>query len=96
MHLWVRIKTDAGVTGLGKCVHGNVAAVAIIQHLAPQLVGRYPFEIDALIEEFSRGNAFDGGFSGALITALTGIEIALWDLKAKALKVPIEVRFAAS
>ncbi len=32
---------------------------------------------------------FEGGFAGALITALTGIEIALWDLKGKALEVPI-------
>ncbi len=34
-------------------------------------------------------HVFDGGFAGALITALTGIEIALWDLKGKALNAPI-------
>ncbi|HCQ00854.1 MAG TPA: hypothetical protein DIT99_09200, partial [Candidatus Latescibacteria bacterium] len=36
-----------------------------------------------------RNHVFDGGDSGALITALTGIEIALWDLKGKALGVPV-------
>jgi galactonate dehydratase len=36
-----------------------------------------------------RGHVFDGGTGGALITALTGIELALWDLKGKALKTPL-------
>ncbi|HMO56669.1 MAG TPA: acyl-CoA dehydrogenase family protein, partial [Roseiflexaceae bacterium] len=45
--------------------------------------------IDALFEELRRSYVFDGGFAGALITALTGIEIALWDLKGKALNTPI-------
>ena len=51
-------------------------------------IGRDPFAIDALFEEMRRGLVFEGGFAGALITALTGIEIALWDLKGKALKMP--------
>ena len=89
MHLWVKVETDAGITGLGECVHGGVQAIAIIQQLRPQLIGRDPFAIDAIFEEMRRNHVFDGGFSGALITALTGIEIALWDLKGKALKAPI-------
>ena len=89
MHLWVKIETDAGLTGLGECVHGGPQAIAIIQAIAPQWVGRDPMRIDALFEEFRRAYVFDGGFAGALITALTGIEIALWDLKGKALGVPI-------
>jgi len=36
-----------------------------------------------------RSHVFDGGTGGALITALTGIEIALWDLKGKALGAPV-------
>src|SRR5262245_34112230 len=36
-----------------------------------------------------RSHVFDGGVAGALITALTGIELALWDLKGKALGVPV-------
>jgi L-alanine-DL-glutamate epimerase-like enolase superfamily enzyme len=89
MHLWVRIETDLGITGLGECVHGGHQAIAIIKDLAPKLVGRDPFAVDALFEELRRGLVFEGGFSGALITALTGIEIALWDLKGKALKTPV-------
>jgi len=89
MHIWVRIETDAGITGLGECVHGGHAAIALIHEFAPRLVGRDPFAIDAIFEELRRSLVFEGGFAGALITALTGIEIALWDLKGKALKVPV-------
>ncbi|MEZ4736995.1 MAG: mandelate racemase/muconate lactonizing enzyme family protein [Caldilineaceae bacterium] len=89
MHLWVKVETDAGVTGLGECVHGGMQAIAIIQYLAPKIVGRDPFAVDAIFEEMRRGHVFDGGNAGALITALTGIEIALWDLKGKALGVPV-------
>lgn len=89
MHLWVKIETDAGVTGLGECVHGGMQAIAIIQYLTPKIVGRDPFAVDAIFEEMRRGHVFDGGNAGALITALTGIEIALWDLKGKALGVPV-------
>jgi L-alanine-DL-glutamate epimerase-like enolase superfamily enzyme len=89
MHVWVRVETDAGISGLGECVHGGAQAIAIIQQLRQHLIGRDPFQIDALFEELRRRHVFDGGFAGALITALTGIEIALWDLKGKALGVPI-------
>ena len=89
MHLWVKIETDAGVTGLGECVHGGTQAIAIIAYLEEKLIGRDPFAIDAIFEGMRRSHVFDGGSGGALITALTGIEIALWDLKGKALGVPI-------
>jgi L-alanine-DL-glutamate epimerase-like enolase superfamily enzyme len=89
MHLWVKVETDAGITGLGECVHGGMQAIAIIEYLAPKLVGRDPFAIDAIFEEMRRSHVFDGGTGGALITALTGIELALWDLKGKALNTPL-------
>ena len=33
MHLWVKITTDAGVTGLGESVHGGLQSIAIIAYL---------------------------------------------------------------
>ncbi len=89
MHLWVKVTTDAGIVGIGECVHGGHQAIAIIRNLETKLIGRDPFAIDALIEELRREHVFDGGSAGALITALTGIEIALWDVKGKALGVPV-------
>ena len=73
MHLWVRVETDAGFTGLGECVHGGTQAIAIIHYLAPKLVGRDPFAIDAIFEEMRRSHVFDGGFAGALILSLIHI-----------------------
>jgi galactonate dehydratase len=70
-------------------VHGGYQAIAIIHDLREKLIGRDPFAIDAIFEELRRGLVFEGGFAGALITALTGIEIALFDLKGKALGVPV-------
>jgi galactonate dehydratase len=89
MHLWVRVETDEGITGIGECVHGGTQAIAIIHYLRQRLIGRDPFQIDALFEELRRSHVFDGGTAGALITALTGIELALWDLKGKALGAPV-------
>jgi L-alanine-DL-glutamate epimerase-like enolase superfamily enzyme len=89
MHVWVKVETDAGVTGMGECVHGEHEAIAIIRMLEPMLVGRDPFAVDALFEDTRRHFVFQGGSAGAMITALTGIEIALWDLKGKALGVPV-------
>jgi len=89
MHVWVKVETDAGITGIGECVHGGNAAIALIKDVTPQLVGKDPFAIDALFENLRRSLVFEGGFAGAFITALTGIEIALWDLKGKALGVPV-------
>ena len=83
MHLWVRVSTDAGIVGTGECVHGGKQAIAIIQYLEEKLVGRDPFAVDAIFEDMRRSHVFDGGDAGALITALTGIEIALWDLRAR-------------
>lgn len=89
MQLWVRVETDAGVTGIGECVHGEHEAIAILKALEPALIGRDPFAIDATFEELRRKHVFQGGFAGALITALTGLEIALWDLKGKAMNAPV-------
>ena len=90
MHLWVRIETDLGITGLGECVHGGHQAIAIINELGHKLIGRDPLAVDALFEELRRGLVFEGGFAGALITALTGIEIALCDRKGKSLKSTVD------
>jgi L-alanine-DL-glutamate epimerase-like enolase superfamily enzyme len=89
MQIWIKVETDAGITGIGECVHGEEEALALIKALEPRLIGKDPFAIDALFEGLRRAHVFQGGFAGALITALTGIEIALWDLKGKALGVPV-------
>ncbi|MBM3522127.1 MAG: mandelate racemase/muconate lactonizing enzyme family protein, partial [Alphaproteobacteria bacterium] len=62
MHLWVRIETDAGITGMGECVHGGHQSIAIIKDLEQRLIGRDPFAIDAIFEGTRRSLVFEGGF----------------------------------
>src|SRR5215212_1067732 len=67
MHLWVRVETDEGITGTGECVHGGVQAIALIHELRPKLIGRDPFEIDAIFEDLRRRHVIDvdiGAYTG--------------------------------
>ena len=83
MHLWVRIETETAgiITGLAERVGWGPSGDR--HHpgaeLANKLIGRCLFAIDAIFEELRRSLLFEGGFAGALITALTPLEIALWD-----------------
>jgi galactonate dehydratase len=57
--------------------------------LKPLLVGEDPLNVDALFEKMRRRNVFNGAMAGATVTAMTGIEIALWDLAGQALGLPV-------
>ncbi len=93
-HLWqiaVRIESDAGVVGLG-CGGGGEAAVTIIQrHLRELLVGRTIEQVDdiaAIWDNLYRAT-LPYGRRGLAIMALSGIDLALWDLLARARGVPV-------
>ena len=57
--------------------------------MAEQIIGKDPRDVDAIFEGIRRSYIFRGGMSGLGISALTGIEIALWDLAGKAQGVPV-------
>ena len=61
MHLWVRIETDAGITGLGECVHGGYQAIAIIKELEERLIGRME----------TMEHRITAAFRGEIIAAMT-------------------------
>jgi galactonate dehydratase len=52
-------------------------------------VGEDPLDVDRLFEKVRRAHIFNGALAGNMVTAMTGVEIALWDLAGKALGVPI-------
>src|SRR6266540_2631308 len=89
--LLVRVDTDAGVTGWGEAfVHRIFPATraAIDTLLGPMCVGRDPTQIAALGDDLQR--ALHGvGRSGPTIYALSGIDIALWDIAGKIAGVPL-------
>jgi L-alanine-DL-glutamate epimerase-like enolase superfamily enzyme len=87
----VRVTTDQGLEGFGVTYHevGGEAVRTLIQHdMLPRLKGRDPFDNDVIWREFFA--IFRGvGRKGLMFCALSAIDIALWDLKGKALGMPI-------
>jgi len=93
----VRIHTDEGITGLGEIDSSPWVAKAIIEApashklcngLASLLVGENPLEIGRLWQKMYKGSLYFGR-RGAAIHAISGIEIALWDIAGKAAGKPI-------
>src|SRR2546427_718010 len=95
--LVVKVHTDAGIVGLGEVDSSSAVAKAIIdaplshkicRGLAECVVGQDPFEIDRLIHRMYEGSIFFGR-QGAVIQAMSGVEIALWDIVGKATERPV-------
>lgn len=86
---FVRISTDAGVVGTGECIHGGPGIQQIIAELGRLILGHDPMHVDRLYERMRRAHVFNGALAGNLVTALTGIEIALWDLVGRAVGLPV-------
>ncbi|MFC3704519.1 mandelate racemase/muconate lactonizing enzyme family protein [Devosia honganensis] len=87
--LLVKIETDEGVFGWGESgLSGREkAVVGAIEHFAQFLVGADPFRIGALWQDMYRSQYFEGG--RVLQAAISAIDIALYDIKGKALGVPV-------
>ncbi|MEO6395841.1 MAG: mandelate racemase/muconate lactonizing enzyme family protein, partial [Devosia sp.] len=87
--LIVKVETDEGLYGWGESgLSGREKAViGAIEHYAQFLVGRDAFAIGALWQEMYRSQYFEGG--RVLQAAISAIDIALHDIKGKALGVPV-------
>jgi galactonate dehydratase len=85
----VRIYTDQGLIGQGESTDAAVGTPALIRSFRPFLIGKDPLNIDAIWDELRRAGIFSGAQGGQYTTALSGLEIALWDLVGKALGLPI-------
>ena len=87
-YLLVEVETDAGLTGTGECgAWGHhEASAAAVDKFAAYLVGKDPAPIEAHWNVMHRFGHFRGA---AVCAAISGIDIALWDLKGQALGVPI-------
>jgi L-alanine-DL-glutamate epimerase-like enolase superfamily enzyme len=88
----VKIETDVGLSGLGEAYWG-VGVAELVHKAKPLLLGRDPRDINRLVEIMIRCLSGEGSQAGATVTAISGIEIALWDLLGRALKTPISTLF---
>ena len=85
----VRIYTDQGLIGQGESTDAAIGTPALIGSFRRFLIGKDPLNIDAIWEELRRTGIFAGAQGGQYTTALSGLEIALWDVVGKALGLPI-------
>jgi D-galactarolactone cycloisomerase len=87
----VRIETDEGISGLGSCSgNGELIEVIITRILKPVLIGMDPSKIDEIWEKtYVRGGHKEFGSRGIGVVALSGVDVALWDVLGKVRGVPI-------
>ena len=82
----VEISTDKGVKGYG--TGGTAGGVVVEQHLVKLLVGQDPFDIERLWDVMYR-STLPYGQAGIAINAISGVDLALWDLVGNALGLPV-------
>jgi L-alanine-DL-glutamate epimerase-like enolase superfamily enzyme len=86
----VRVKTDSGLVGLGEAYHGaGVHQIAVDPRLTKAIIGQNPLNVDKLFRDMMKSMSASGFYQGAVMSAISGIEMALWDLAGQALQVPI-------
>lgn len=87
--LFVKISTDEGVNGWGEPVLEGKATVVeeAVRVCGKDIMGMDPMNIEHLWQIMYRGAFYRGG--AILVSAISGIEQALWDIKGKALGVPV-------
>ncbi len=95
--LIIKVHTDAGITGIGEVDSNPMAVKGAIEGpfshttaagLRELVIGEDPFETEKLWHKMYRGNIY-GGRRGVGLHAISGIDIALWDIKGKALGMPV-------
>ena len=87
--LFLKVHTDAGIVGLGEpIVEGRAETVAAaIKQLEPYLLGKDPRAVVHHWQAMYRHAFYRGG--PVLTSAISGVDMALWDIKGKALGVPV-------
>jgi galactonate dehydratase len=94
---FVRVYTDQGLTGTGETLDTVGAEDIINHHLGPAVIGRDPLDIESIWYDLWSWQTPPGGIppefmrgmGGPYLSALSGLEMALWDVAGKALGVPI-------
>lgn len=89
-HVLVEIICDDGTTGWGECLGPAQPNAAIVKTYAPYLIGRNPLDTEVLWQGLYN-LLRDQGQRGLTMTALSGIDIALWDIKGHHFGTPVSV-----
>ena len=85
----VEVIADSGISGWGDCYGpAEVSQAAVTSYYAPLLLGRNPMDTDVLWHEMWQ-KSLDFARTGPMMGAISAIDMALWDLKGKALDVSV-------
>lgn len=84
----VRIGTDNGLVGWGECFGPAAPLAGIVDYLADRLTGEDPLATDRIWAQLYNGTR-DQGRKGLVLSAISGIDIALWDIRGKFWNAPI-------
>ena len=88
-YLFVRLKTDTGLTGLGEASlewQEKIVQTLIHEWVEDRVVGVDPFDREKVIGQMIR-DQYQGG--STIMTAISGVEVALWDIIGKACDQPV-------
>lgn len=87
--VFVKVMTDSGIYGVGESTleMRELTVEQAIKELERYIVGRDPHDIEAIVHDIYRDAYWRGGV--VLMSALAGVEMALWDIKGKDLGVPV-------
>ena len=89
----VKVSTDEGIYGLGEAGmaygKGGSGAVGAIKDFASLLIGEDPFNNEKIWEKLFKETFWGQGGGTVIFSAISALDIALWDIKGKALGVPV-------
>ena len=87
--LFLKITTESGIVGWGEpVVEGKADTVkAAVEEMAEYIIGKDASQIEDIWQLLYRGGFYRGG--PILMSAIAGIDQALWDIKGKAMGVPV-------
>ncbi len=87
--LFIVVDTDEGLYGVGEAglTGRELAVMGALEHFKPLLIGEDPFRTEHIWQLLFRGGFFPA--ERVLSAAISAVDIALWDLKGKALGVPV-------
>ncbi len=88
----VEMTTDEGITGWGECIGRlgpGVTRSIIDEILAPALIGENPMEIEGLWQRMFNLMRYRGHTRGFFLEAISGIDMALWDICGKRMGLPV-------
>jgi len=88
MAMLVEIETDTGLIGWGECYGPAWVTQAVVRSVTPWLIGRNPLNNETIWQDIY-ARLRDHGQKGLVVEGLSGIDIALWDIKGKHFDVPI-------